>query len=160
MRRIALVALLLAPWVALPGCSSGGPPLSAEPSHASMFGDTDVTLSGDLRSLGAIREVTIGGVRALDVRTTDRGVVVHVQGAPVAGPAELRIVGANGVATDASAFRYDAPDVPLRWMAFGASLTEGMQSSGLDARGQLRHCAGARVPFAVVPRFWALLLAV
>ena len=116
MRRIACLAPL-ALLLALPRCSAGGPPLHAEPSHASLFGDTDVNISGDLASLGAIREVTVGGVRALDVRTTVHGVIVRIQGSPTPGPAEIRVVGAMGVATDASAFTFDAPAVPPRWMA-------------------------------------------
>ena len=137
MRIVALFALA----VAIPSCSAGQPRLHAEPSHASMFGDVDVTIAGDFSSLGTIRQVTVGGVRGLDVRATDRSVTVRLQGAPQAGPAEIRVVGDADAFSDASAFSFDASEAPPRWMAFGASLTQGMQSAGLDARGQLHGYA-------------------
>jgi len=140
MRIVVLFALTLA----IPSCSAGQPALHAEPSHASMFGDTDVTITGDFSSLGTIREVTIGGVRGLDVRATSRSVTVRLQGGPQAGFAEVRIVGDADAFSDPTAFSFDASEVPPRWMAFGASLTQGMQSAGLDARGQ-RHGYAAQV---------------
>ncbi len=133
MRRILLIALV----VAALGCSREETLLRAEPSHASMFGDVDVTISGDFGSIGAVHEVRIGGVRGVDLRVTGQSVTVRIQGSPLPGPAEIRVVGDSDFVFNESAFSFDAVAVPLRWMAFGASLTEGMQSSGLDARGQL-----------------------
>jgi lysophospholipase L1-like esterase len=137
MRRI----LLIATGLAIASCSREPTPLEAQPSHVSMFGDTDVTITGDFSSIGTIREVTIGGVRGLDLRVGDHAVTVHLQGSPVAGSAQIRVVGDSDFVFDDGAFSFDEPSVPPRWMALGASLTQGMQSSGLDARGQLHGYA-------------------
>ena len=54
-------------------CSADhGPVLTPSPSHASLFGQTDVTLTGDLAALGDIRSVTVGGIAAYDLRPTRR----------------------------------------------------------------------------------------
>src|SRR5437762_1817063 len=98
-------------FLALPGCD-GQDALRAEPSSASMFGDVDVVLTGNLDAIGPIRSVTIGGVRAVDVRPGMGAVTVHIQGAPSAGPAEIAITGDRGVLRNRSAFSFDAPAVP------------------------------------------------
>jgi len=123
----------------LASCDTGERAMQASPAHASMFGEVDVTLTGDFASLGAIHEVTLGGVRALDVRPAGGSITVRIQGAPQAGPAEIDIDGDGGHVHNETAFSFDAPagGAPPRWMAFGASLTQGVQSAGLDQHGQL-----------------------
>lgn len=129
----ALAALTLC------GCSAEqGPRLVASPSHASEFGYVDVTFAGDVASLGDIRSVTVGGVPAYHLRATPTAVTVTVQGAPAAGPVAVEVVGSAGRSFHGGAFTYDPPatGVPPVWLAFGASLTQGMQSAGLDEHGQ------------------------
>ncbi len=103
-----------------------------------MFGGIDVALDGDFSRLGTIQTVTVAGVRALDVRASGGTITVRVQGAPDGGAASISIVGTQGTATNDGAFTYDPPSggAPPKWAAFGASLTQGVQSAGLDAHGQ------------------------
>jgi hypothetical protein len=113
-------------------------PLTASPSHASMFGQVDLTLDGDFASLGAIQSVTIDGIHALDPQATSSRITLRLQGAPTPGPAHIVLTGKSGHATNDVAFSYDAPvgGAPVTWAAFGASLTQGFQSGGLRAHGQ------------------------
>lgn len=131
---IAIVALALQG-----GCAADwGPPLTATPSHASEFGYLDVTFSGDLSSLGDIASVTVGGVPAYHLRASASAITVTVQGAPEPGFAEVVVVGERGRAVSHHSFSYDPPvaRVPKTWVAFGASLTQGTQSEGIDEHTQ------------------------
>jgi hypothetical protein len=122
------------------GCNGDiGPLLTAETSHAPQFGYVDVTFHGDVASLGDIRSVTLGGVPAYNVRGTASSLTVTVQGAPEPGPAILEVVGSSGRALRHTAFTYDAPPAgtPRVWVAFGASLTQGTESEGIDEHTQL-----------------------
>ena len=64
----AWVALLfLASLLAGCGETSGDatePPISASPSHASMFGEIGVTLTGNFSDLGEIQSVMFNGIKA------------------------------------------------------------------------------------------------
>lgn len=134
-------------------------PLSASPSHASMFGGVSVTLEGELAKLGDIQSVTFDGIRALDVAATASKLTLRIQGAPTSGPARVVITGTAGQLADDSAFTYDPPvgGAPAVWAAFGASLTHGVQSGGLAPHGQLMsyaaqaaRAAGVFLPPALV----------
>jgi hypothetical protein len=136
-----------------------GPVLLASPAHASQFGYVDVTLSGDLASLGDIQEVSVGGVPAYDLRATPTSLTVTVQGSPVAGPVEVEVDGSSGKSIHHGAFTYDppAPGTPLVWAAFGASLTQGTQSMGIDEHtqtqgvtAQIARAAGVFLPMSIL----------
>ena len=133
--RAWLVCALL---VGCGGAEDEGPALTPQPAHASMFGQIDVTFSGDLAQLGEIRSVTVGGVHAWNLRATPQAVTVTLQGAAQPGTADVVIDGANGRSLRHGIFTYDPPpaQVPLKFAAFGASLTMGMESMGLDPRTQ------------------------
>jgi hypothetical protein len=135
--------LLLAPALLLAACgdNGGAVELTASPAHGSMFGHYDVTLSGDLGSLGAISSVTVGSNAAYDVRTGSDSLTVTLQGGGSAGDADVVITGSNGSAH--AVFTYDAAGakVPQTWVAFGASLTMGSESLGVNTHSQLHAVA-------------------
>lgn len=138
-------AVALAALVA--GCAGGGdsgPALAASPSHAPLFGQVDITLSGDIASLGDIQSVTFGGIAAWNLRAQPSSLTVTLQGAPLPGPAPVVVIGTRGRASRHGLFSYDAPPagVPLKWAAFGASLTQGTQSSGIDPHTQIYGVSG------------------
>lgn len=159
-RAIATAGLGLG--LALAACSQQPDDLvamTASPAHASLFGDLDVTITGDFARVGDVQSVTIGGVQALDVRPVAGGVTVHLQGAPASGAAEIVVTGAAGSVRNASAFTYDAPrpGVPASWVAFGASLTQGVQSGGIAPQAELMgyaaQIARAAGVFLALPLF-------
>jgi hypothetical protein len=126
-------------------CSADhGPVLTPSPSHASLFGQTDVTLTGDLAALGDIRSVTVGGIAAYDLRPDAGGLTVALQGAPTPGAVAIEVVGSRGSSRHEGAFTYDPPvaGVPLVWAAFGASYTHGCVSLGIDRHTQVRGISG------------------
>ncbi len=136
--RIVLALLVLG------GCDDLGPPLSASPASAPLFGYLDVTLSGDVASLGEVQEVTVGGVPAYDFRVSESSLTVRVQGAPMPGPADVVVVGSRRTSKGRGTFSYDAPatGVPLKWAVFGASLSQGTESLGIDEHTQLNGVSG------------------
>jgi lysophospholipase L1-like esterase len=113
--------------------------LQATPSEISMFGELPVELDGNFSSLGPIESITVNGIRALDVQATPTKIVAWLQGSPVPGPATIVIQGHAATVKNDWALYYDPPvgDFPIRWAAFGASLTQGFQSGGLVAHGQI-----------------------
>src|SRR4051812_15688692 len=131
-------------WLALAvaaqvGCGGDtGPLLTASPGHASQFGYVEVTFSGDVASLGDIASVAIAGVPAYNLRATATSLTVTIQGASEPGPALLEITGSRGRLVRHGAFTYDAAPAgtPRLWAAFGASLTQGTQSLGIDEHTQ------------------------
>jgi hypothetical protein len=136
--------LVFAPLL-LAACSADhGPLLAASPSHASLFGQVDVTFSGDVAALGDIRSVTVGGIAAYNLRATGSDLTVTLQGAPTPGAVEVDVVGARGRSLHRGAFTYDPPaaGVPLVWAAFGASYTHGCVSLGIDTHTQVRGISG------------------
>ena len=136
---------LLAASLLFAACSADhGPVLTPSPSHASLFGQTDVTLTGDLAALGDIRSVTVGGIAAYDLRPDAGGLTVALQGAPTPGAVAIEVVGSRGSSRHEGAFTYDPPvaGVPLVWAAFGASYTHGCVSLGIDRRTQVRGISG------------------
>jgi hypothetical protein len=138
-RLLAVAALVFA------ACSADhGPSLTATPSHASLFGQADVTLSGDLAALGDVRSVTVGGIAAYNLRPGANGLTVTLQGAPTPGTVAIEVVGSRGSSLHHGAFTYDPPvaGVPLVWAAFGASYTHGCVSLGIDGRTQVHGISG------------------
>lgn len=113
--------------------------ITVTPPTASMFGQVDVVLEADIAPLGADLSVTVGGVKALHVRPGDgQRLTVMLQGAPSPGPAEIVIAGAGRSITEATAFSYEPPrgGVKPTFLAFGASVTSGAISFGLDQDSQ------------------------
>jgi hypothetical protein len=137
--------LLLATMSLASACSpEHGPILVASPSHASLFGQVDVTLTGDVASLGDIQSVTVGGIAAYDLRATSSSLTVTLQGAPTPGPVAVSVQGSLGSSLHENAFTYDPPvaGVPLLWASFGASYVHGFVSMGLDKYTQTHGLAG------------------
>ena len=137
--------LLLVASLAFAACSADhGPRPEPSPSHASLFGQVDVTLTGDLSALGDIRSVSVGGIAAYDLRPTAAGLTVTLQGAPTPGTVAIEVIGARGSSLHHDAFTYDPPPagVPLVWAAFGASYTHGCVSLGIDTHTQVGGIAG------------------
>jgi hypothetical protein len=144
-RPVLLAALALAAC----GDNADVPVLVASPAHGSMFGNYDVTLTGDIAALGDITSVTADGIAAYDVRagsgsSGSDSIVVTLQGSGAAGDVDIAITGAHGAAR--ADFTYDAQvaKVPLTWVAFGASLTMGSESLGVNTHSQL-HAVSALV---------------
>jgi len=138
--RLLVVASLL-----FTACSADhGPRLTPSPSHASLFGQVDVTFSGDVAALGDIQSVTVGHIAAYNVRATASDVTVTLQGAPSPGAVDVEVVGSRGSSLHRGAFTYDPPaaGVPLVWAAFGASYTHGCVSLGIDAHTQVHGISG------------------
>lgn len=134
------VALAFAGF-ALAGCGADdeGPALAASPSHGAMFGHYDVTFSGDIAKLGDISSVTVGGIHAYALRVDADAFTVTLQGAPDPGHADVVVDGSAGRAVRHGLFTFDPPPhgVPAKWLAFGASLTQGTESIGVNPHSQL-----------------------
>jgi hypothetical protein len=134
-QRLILVALLVA------GCNGDrGIALTVTPDHASLFGQTDVTIRGDLASLGNIDYFAVAGQQVVSPRWSAARdeVTVTVQGAPRPGRYGIVIRGDRGLTNQHGIFTYDPPAarVPYDWMAFGASFTQGTESNGIDPHTQ------------------------
>jgi len=132
-------------WLGAAGCSGEqGPVLTPSPSHASLFGQVDVTLSGDLASLGDIRSVSVGGIAGYNLRADGTSLTVTLQGAPDPGPAAVEVVGSRGRSVHRGVFTYDPPPagVPLKWAVFGASFSQGTVSLGIDTHTAVWGVAG------------------
>jgi hypothetical protein len=158
MRMLRCLIVGLA--VAAAGCQGNeGPALTASPSRLSAFGYVDLTLTGDLASLGEVSAVTVGGVPAYHLRAGGTSLTVTVQGAPKPGRADVIVTGARGRALSRGLVTYDPPasGAPLTWAAFGASLTQGTQSLGIDEHSQLfgvsAHIARAAGVYLALPLF-------
>jgi hypothetical protein len=138
MRALAFTLLLA-------GCYGDvGPKLSIAPNHASLFGQVDVTISGDLASLGDVNYFAVDGVQVVNPRWSTGSVTVTLQGAPAPGRVDVVVQGSRGRAIAHGIFTYDPPPapVPLKWMAFGASFTQGTESMGIDPHTQTRGVSG------------------
>jgi hypothetical protein len=134
------------------GCSGGNGivlHLAATPANGSMAGQYAVSFTGyhgDVGPLDATADtITLGGLRLVEVTVTTAAdgsttIAGTAQGSPMPGPADLSITTPAGTAVAPGLFTFapPAPGVPLTWMAFGASLTMGIQSEGLTADTQ-RH---------------------
>ncbi|HEX9102988.1 MAG TPA: hypothetical protein VF997_12335, partial [Polyangia bacterium] len=139
MSRFTLVAAL-AVVAAQAGCyGDTGIKLAVSPNHAPLFGQTDVTLTGDFAALGDVDYFAIAGVQVLNPRWTPTSVTVTVQGAPKPGRYDVVIRGTRGRTIQHNLFTYDPPvaGVPPTWIAFGASFTQGTESNGIDPHTQL-----------------------
>lgn len=132
------IAWLVVVALALAACGDNGDvPVTASPAHGDLFGHYDVTLTGESAELGDVSAVTVAGRPAYAIRAQADTLVVTVQGAPAPGPADIVVDGARG--RGRAGFEFDAPasGAPLRWVAFGASLTQGTQSLGVNIHSQL-----------------------
>ncbi len=118
--------------------------MTASPAHSSLFGHVDVTLYGDIASLGDISAVTVGGTDAYDLVPTPTTLTIRLQGAPRPGQAQLVVDGSLGRAVHSGLISYDAPSTgaPLTFIAFGASLSQGTQSNGIDPHTQTWGVSG------------------
>ena len=137
----ALAVVCLA-WA---GCyGDTGIKLAVSPDHASLYGQSDVTISGDLASLGDIDYFSIAGLQVVNVRWSPTSATVTVQGAPRPGRYDIVIRGSRGLTIQHNLFTYDPPatGVPLTWMAFGASFTQGTESNGIDPHTQRSGVSG------------------
>ena len=138
----------------LSGCyGDTGIKLVVSPNHASLFGQTDVIISGDLASLGDVDYFAIAGVQVVNPRWSPErsSVTATVQGAPKPGRYDIVIRGKQGITIQHNVFSYDAPPPGVKptWMAFGASFTQGTESNGIDPHtqrygvsGQVANAAG------------------
>jgi hypothetical protein len=137
LRLVPLAALALT----LSGCyGDTGIGLTIHPNHGSMFGQFDVTIFGDLASLGDVNYFSVAGVQVVNPRWTPTSVTVTLQGAPAPGPYDIVIQGNRGRTIQHGIFTYDAahdPAVPLTWIAFGASMTLGTESLGINLHTQV-----------------------
>jgi hypothetical protein len=141
------------------GCTDErGPLLTSSTAHLSQFGYTRVTFTGDVASLGEVWSVRLGGVPAYDPVTDATSLTVTVQGAPRPGPATLEVFTPTGGSTHHGVVTYDPPTTgaPPVWAAFGASLTQGTQSMGVDEHTQTKgfvamiaRQVGVFLPFSV-----------
>jgi hypothetical protein len=154
MSRRLMPALSL---IALSGC--GGAVAAGQ--HASMYGQNDVTFAGDFSALGTLQTVTVGPNRAYNLRPSATGVTVTLQGSPTPGAVDVQLTGSSGTKTLPKAIVYDpAPaNVPLKWVSFGASLTQSFMSNGVDTNSQLNgfsaQLAKAEGVFIGLPLFTA-----
>ena len=138
-RAFAVVVLFVA------GCyGDTGIELAVSPAHAPLFGQTDVTITGDLASLGDVDYFSVAGVQVLNPRWTPTSVTVTLLGAPKPGRYDIVIRGSQGRTIQHNVFTYDPPaaGVPPTWMAFGASFTQGTESNGIDPHTQLYGVSG------------------
>ncbi len=103
------------------------PVVSMSPDRGSLAAYTDVRITGV--DAAAVTGVTLGGVRAYNLRVDGADLVVTLQGAEAPGVVDLVVTTDRAVTTPA-AYTYDAPLDPLfdRMVAIGASFTEGVQS--------------------------------
>jgi hypothetical protein len=137
MSRFHFALTLVAVTVA--GCyGDTGIKLSVTPTHAPLYGQTDVTITGDVASLGNVDYFSVAGIQVVNPRWTPTSVTVTLQGAPKPGPYDIVIRGDQGITIQHNIFTYDAPTthVPLTWMAFGASFTQGTESNGINQHTQ------------------------
>ena len=136
MSRLAFACLAA---ITVGGCyGDTGIALTVSPNHASLYGQTDVTITGDFAALGDVDYFSIAGVQVINPRWSGSSVTVTVQGAPKPGHYDIVIRGKRGITIQHGMFTYDAPStgVPLTWMAFGASFTQGTESNGIDEHTQ------------------------
>ncbi len=140
----ALVAIFAA-------CGCAAPELPVEPATLPMSGYTDVRLDvGAVRvDPGEVAGVRVAGVSAYDLRVDGQTLVVTVQGAPTAGPADVELDLADGTEVFASTLAYEPPLDPLfdRVIGIGASLTQGVQGGVPTQHGQL-HSPGRAIAVA------------
>jgi hypothetical protein len=128
------------------------PSLTVEPSSGSAFGHYEVTvtvpaldggLEGDVvLSIGqqASPDAAVGQpVQAYNLQIDGNRISATVQGAPLPGPADV-VVEVNGTELRRAqqAFTYAPPVTSqVRWLAMGASITQGIQSGGISTASQL-----------------------
>src|SRR5258707_2083432 len=136
MSRFAIALALLGTWA---GCyGDTGIKLTITPNHAPLYGQTEVTLGGDFAALGEVGYFTVAGVPVVSAKWSSNSVTATLQGAALPGKYDVVIAGSRGKTIQHNIFTYDAPatGVPLKWAAFGASFTQGTESSGIDPHTQ------------------------
>jgi hypothetical protein len=130
------------------------------PSTASSFGQVRITAKGEeLKSLSGTPTVTVGGIKTYAVtRDATDAISFVVQGAPEPGPAEVMVTDGKQTVSAGHLVYQPAKDPRLaRMVAFGASLTEGVQSASISVHGQthgfgaaVANAAGAYLPLPLV----------
>jgi lysophospholipase L1-like esterase len=140
MSRFAVALLLLS------GCyGDTGIKLTVSPDHAPLFGQTDVTITGDLASLGDVDYFSVAGVQVINPRWSGSSVTVTLQGAPKPGRYDVVIRGSQGKTIQHGIFTYDpSPAMGAKdtWIAFGASFTQGTESNGINQHTQTLGVSG------------------
>lgn len=115
--------------------------LSVSPSQGAQAGYYEVTLALDEAGIdpATVTEVLVGPHKAILPRVEGDALVVMVQGAPTAGPVDVRIDHAGGAAVAREAFTYTPPLDPRfeRLFAVGASLGRGVQGGSPNLHGAL-----------------------
>ncbi|HXU70387.1 MAG TPA: hypothetical protein VN947_13715 [Polyangia bacterium] len=147
MSRLAFaLTAAFAGSIVVGGCyGDTGIKLAVTPDHASLYGQTDVTISGDLAALGDVDYFSVAGIQIINPRWTPTSVTVTLQGAPKPGIYDIVIRGKKGITIQHNLFTYDpppTPGVPLTWMAFGASFTQGTESNGINEHTQTSGVSG------------------
>ncbi|MDB4970517.1 MAG: outer membrane protein [Myxococcales bacterium] len=154
----------LAAAVLVAGCHGDtGIALTVTPDHASLYGQTQITVTGDFAALGQIGYFSVAGVQVVEAKFSGSTVTATLQGATKPGRYDIVISGSRGTTIRHNVFTYDAPTtgVPLSWMAFGASFTQGTESLGIDPHtqryGVSAHIARAAGVYLGLPLFsWQL----
>ncbi len=148
MKKVAL-ALCATLLVGCGGSASNDAPFM--PSHASLFGQVPFSflVPSAWSTVGQVTDVLVGGIRIVELasETAVGGQTLvsgTLQGAPEPGLVDVEVRGTTGSVVARSAFRYDPPLTPgrNRWMAFGASLTQGTESTGIDPHTQRSGVSG------------------
>jgi lysophospholipase L1-like esterase len=134
-RTAGIFSVVLASTVA--ACGSD---FEVTPGSGSSFGQFAVTARGPgiARATDPIK-IKVGGLSALGVERIDGSTVrFTVQGSPEPGEQPILVTGAHGE-TATGTLHFDAPIDPRfrRFVAFGASLTEGVQDLSIRSHGQL-----------------------
>jgi hypothetical protein len=137
--RVRLAAALLVALAASACDRDVGIGLTISSTHAPLFGQVQVTIAGDLASLGEVNYFSVGGLQVVEPHWSDHAVTVTLQGAPRPGRADIFIQGSHGRTHQFDKLTFDPPvdaHTPVTWMAFGASFTMGTESSGVDPHTQ------------------------
>ncbi len=113
-----------------------------EPSSASAFGYVPITLQLSQTDIEAqdIDALTVGGIPAIDLEVTESGdLTIMVQGHPQGGAVEIELSRGGDTVPLGTCFTYDTPTEPelARVVAFGASLTQGVQCGVPSYQGSL-----------------------
>jgi len=131
------------------GNGSSSPVPSVEPARGPCSGyfSVQLDLSGTDTRAQDVTGVTIGGVTTYNLETVDeQHLSFTVQGRDTAGPAEVLVSTIAGTISLGNIFKYQGPSNPhfQRIVAFGASLTQGVQRGVPSHRGTLRSPAAVR----------------
>jgi lysophospholipase L1-like esterase len=139
--RIIGLALLLT------GCAAdvddGDDRLTPSRGSSTGYYPVQIELNGTGLSADVITAVTVGGIRAFALTATADGLQVIVQGHGTPGPTEVVLHTESETRSLDQFFMYEAPGDArfATMMAFGASLTQGVQAGVPSQRGALHSPA-------------------